>query len=438
MLMADAIRPLSPRDSALCDALVPADHYLRLVERAIDFERFRPILVDAYSATLGRPPVDPVRMLKFEFLRFHYRLSDRIVVERAKSDVAFRWFLRLGIDEAVPDHTNGTHFRQRLGTERFLKVFQDLVTQAREHGLVKDRLRLKDATHLVADVADRHPLALAAQVRERLLAAAGPLLADWVARQQPLVEALRQTTAEWPDDERLAARLEQLRQMAVEVRARLAALSTPTAEDPKRARLERLLHVVAKLLADRADPAASDRLASGTDPDARVGKHGGFFVGYLLDAAIDADSELITAINVLPGNGPEAADAVALIEQEEAAQGNKVAELSLDGAGYNVPVLRQLTDPAGLSLEVTVPPPAAPARSTFGPERFTLRGVVAGPGRQREARGETAGPRRSTTATDHRGAQPMGNDVREPVTTVSRRPETTHRNQTGNPGASAM
>ena len=86
-------------------------------------------------------------------------------------------------------------------------------------------------------------------------------------------------------------------------------------------------------------------------------------MGYLLDVAMDADSEIITAVNVLPANGPEAADAVTLIRQEESAQGNDVAGLSIDGAGYNGPVLRELTDPAGLNLDVTVPPPQpAPAR----------------------------------------------------------------------------
>jgi transposase len=130
--------------------------------------------------------------------------------------------------------------------------------------------------------------------------------------------------------------------------------------------------VVEKLLADQADPEGGDRLFSAVDPEARVGKHGEYFAGYLLDLAMDPDSELITAVNVLPGNGPEAADAVVLIGQEEQAQGNDVEGLSMDGAGYNGPVLRELTDPDGLNLDVIVPPPQAVPRKTFGPERFAL------------------------------------------------------------------
>lgn len=360
-------------DERVFAAIVPADHYLRRVAAAIDFECCRPLLADAYSATMGRPAIDPIRMLKILFLRFHYRLSDRQVMVRTQTDMAFRWFLGLGLGEAVPNHTNGTHFRNRIGEERFGQVFQGIVTQAREHGLVRDRLRLKDATHQFGDAADLQPLALAAQVRDYLLQAAEPFFAEWVKEQRLRVEALRQTTAEWPDDERLSARVEQLREFAVELRERVAVLSPPAPADArKRQRLDRALAVTAKMLADRDDPEAKDRLASATDPDARVGKHGRFYVGYMLDLAIDADSEIITAVNVLPGNGAEAADAITLIKQEEAAQGNDVEGISIDGAGYNGPVLRELTDAAGLNLDVTVPPPTPVERKTFGPERFTL------------------------------------------------------------------
>jgi transposase len=364
---------LSEFDRCVFDLVVPQDHYLRQVAAKIDFERFLPRLVEAYSLGMGRPAINPVRMLKILFLRFHYKLSDRQVMKRTDTDMAFRWFLDLPLRDPVPNHTDGTYFRKRIGAERFAQVFQELITQAREAGLVKDRLRLKDATHLIADVADVQPLQLAAQVRERLLQAAMPFFADWVNTQRGQIETLRQTTAEFPDDERLAARIEHLREMAAQLQERLSALPPASPEDRPRLRLQHALALVDKLLADRSDPQAKDRLASGTDPDARVGKHGGYFVGYLLDMAIDADSEFITSLNVLPGNGAEAADAVTLIEQEETAQGNDVAGMSMDGAGYNGPVLRQLTDPHGLNLDMTVPPPTRAERTTFGPERFSLR-----------------------------------------------------------------
>jgi transposase len=371
MLTLDPTPALTDFDRQVFAIVVPPGHYLRQVAATVDFERFRPCLAETYSPDMGRPAIDPVRMLKILFLRFQYKLSDRQVMERTKTDVAFRWFLAFPLNWQVPNHTGGTYFRKRIGTERFAQVFQELIAQAREAGLVKDRLRLKDATHLLADVADVRPLQLAAQVRERLLHAARPLWAEWVAQQRVQIETLRQTTAEFADDERLAARLEHLREMATQLHERLAQLLVTPATENACARLRRALDLVDKLLADR-DPQAQDRLASGVDPEARVGKHGGYFVGYLLDMTIDPESELITNLNVLPGNGAEAADAIPLIEQEEAAQGNDVEALSMDGAGYNGPVLRELTDPDGLNLDVIVPPPTPAPRATFGPERFSL------------------------------------------------------------------
>jgi hypothetical protein len=137
-------------------------------------------------------------------------------------------------------------------------------------------------------------------------------------------------------------------------------------------KLRAALTLAHKVLADRDDPEAGDKVISAHDPEARYGKHGDFYEGYLLDIAMDADSELLTALNVLPANGDEGADAVQLIKQEEQAQGNDVQALSIDGAGYRGELLRELTDPRGLDLEVFVPPTERLPLPVFGPERFAL------------------------------------------------------------------
>ena len=365
---------LSDFDRQVFETFVPGDHYLRKAKAVVDFERFRATCEDAYdSKTMGRPAIDVILMLKILFLRFHYRLSDRQVVVRSGPDIAFRFFLELPAKKQLPNHTTSTYFRQRLGDERFEKVFQELVGQAREHGMVRDRLRLKDATHMLGDIADLRPLERVAQVRDRLLAAAEDFFAAWVLDQREQVAALRQSTAELADNERLAHRLLQLRAMTQALAERAARLPAPrTLPDRQRDRLTDALALAHKLLGDHDDPKAGDRLVNAVDPDARAGKHGQFYVGYMMDVTIDADSEIITAINVLPANGAEAADAITLIEQEESAQGNDVEGISIDGAGYNGPVLRELSDPDGLNLDVTVPTPQMPASTKFGPERFSL------------------------------------------------------------------
>ena len=374
-MLLDTTPPLSTLDLQVYQILVPTNHYLRRVAQHIDFEAFRPRLNTFYSP-IGRPSIDPVRMLKILFLAYHYRLSDRAVIARLQTDAAFRWFLGLPLETALPHPTDSTYFRERLGDDGLETLFQALVAQARKAGLIRDRLRIKDATHVFAQVADIKPLELAAQVRDRVLRAAEPYDTEWVQAQRNLLESERAATEESSAAERLASRVEFLRTMTQSLRERLAAvLAAPAAAgDKARQRLNNAFALVEKFLKDRDRP-EGDYLFSAVDDEARVGKHGDFFVGYLLDVAIDAESELVTAVNVLPGNGAEAADAAVLIRQEEAAQGNDVAEVSIDGIGYNGPVLRELSDPSGLNLEVTVPPPQKPERTTFGTERFTLRMV---------------------------------------------------------------
>jgi hypothetical protein len=146
------------------------------------------------------------------------------------------------------------------------------------------------------------------------------------------------------------------------------AQGSPASQD----KLQAALALAHKVLADRDDPEAGDKVISAHDPDARCGKHGDYYDGYLLDVAMDADSEILTAVNVLPANGDEGADAAHLIAQEEQAHGNDVAAMSIDGAGYRGSVLRELTNPAGLHLEVFTPPKEPPPPKGFPPERFAL------------------------------------------------------------------
>ncbi len=366
--------PLSELDQRIYAARVPADHYLRQVLQQVSFDCCHELARGCYSPDQGRPALTPVRLFKFQFLRFHYNLSDREVIQEAGVNLAYRLFLGLGLDDDLPDPSLLSKFRTRLGVPLFQQIFDAILAQARGRGLVKDRLRLKDATHVIADVAIPSTLALVAQTRNRLLDAVAPFDSDWVSQQRAKALAVRTATADLKDEERLLQRVTHLRCLLLEVddlRQRLG--PGPADPEPQRQRLEQAYRHAQQLLGDRDDPTKGDKLGSCVDDEARWGKHGAAFLGYQVDLTEDADSELITRIHVLPGNGDEGADVVSLIREEEQAHGNDVQAVSQDGAGFRGELLRQLQDPQGLNLEVTVPPPAEPAPTgRFGPERFRL------------------------------------------------------------------
>jgi transposase len=356
---------LEELDVAIFERLIPTDHYLRRARTALDFEAIRPVLAKHYSPDHGAPAVDPVRMLKFGFLQYHDNLSDRQVIERARTDIAYRYFLDLSLNDPLPDPSTLCYFRGRLG-DGHREVFTEVVAQARKHGFVKDRLRLKDATHVIANVAMPTTLALLAQVRNKLLAAASFFDTERVQGEHARMDVIRQSTEGRSDEERLIARVTHLR----EILAWVEELPAPSDPDARWLTLTRTRQLTRKILADQANPKAGDRTRSASDPDSRRGKHGEYFDGYLLDMMMDADSEIITAVNVLPGNGNEAIDAIELVRQEESAHGNDIERFSIDGAGFQGPLLRELEDPQGLALDVYTPPKTESASNTFQPSDF--------------------------------------------------------------------
>lgn len=375
MLKSDYYTEPTEIDELIFEQLVPAGHYLRQVKAVIDFEFVRVEVQDCYSERMGRGAVDPVLMFKLGYLQHHYRLSDREVLIEAQVNVAYRYFLDLAISSALPVASLLSLFRSRLGAKRHQKLFDQIVSQARAHSLVKDRLRLKDATHVIANIAIPSTIQLVAQVRTKLLKSAQPYAAEWVQAAEGEAQRIRQVTADVKDEERLLQRVNHLRQIVAwtdELQAQLEL--TQAVKQPNWARFESALATAHKLLADQDDPKGKDRVRSAVDPEARRGKHGAFYDGYLNDISLDPDSEILTAMDIMPANGDEAANARTLIETEQQAHGNKIEAISMDSIAFQGKVLRDLSKPQDLDLTVYVPPHAQGIKETayFKPQDFQL------------------------------------------------------------------
>lgn len=288
-------------DQSVYEIALRQDHYLRKVLAVIPWDDFDDRLACYYSDGVGRPAESPTLMLKLEFLRHHHNLSDREVIARAETDLSFRFFLQLPLRWKLPDPSTLCLFRGRLGRQGFREIFDAIVAVAREHGIVKDRLRIKDATHVIGNIAVPTALALVAQTRDKLLAAAEPFAPLLVEGERVNLEVLRENTQNHQPAERLAARLAQLRDMLVWADE----VPPPDNAQANRAWQKFLAQrdLAHKILDDQEHPDAGDRTISTTDLDARCGKHGQWYEGYVLDILIDSDSEFITQINVLAAGG---------------------------------------------------------------------------------------------------------------------------------------
>jgi transposase len=104
---------------------VPKDHPLRRVRELTNDALLK---LDAKFEELyskeGRPSIPPERLLRACLLQLFYSIrSERQLMERMDFDLLFRWFVGLGIDDAVWDHSVFSKNRDRLLNTEIAQAF---------------------------------------------------------------------------------------------------------------------------------------------------------------------------------------------------------------------------------------------------------------------------------------------------------------------------
>jgi transposase len=361
---------IKPADQAIYDRVLPRQSRLLDTLETIDWDAFVPILRSYHCVNSGAPGYSLLRLLKLEFLKYFFRLSDRQVVERANTDLLFRYFLGLSVTAKLPSHTALTRFRGHMTDEGFAKVFDQLVAQARDAGLIQDKLRITDATHLYSAAAIPTTLTLLAQLRERMIDAIQGVSPIDAQGFRLLRDRMKTDSETLEAKSKLQTRIDLVEDIQDWIIRFLA--DQPSRDHSAWRKLQSVHALAAKILDDCNHPSQGDRTRSIVDPDVRTGMHHGYYDGYMIEVMMDADSELITMLDVLPANGAEARSAVDLIRQEEQVHGNDVEALSIDGIGFNGAVLRELTDPKDLAIEVIVPPTDFQKSEGFASSEFQL------------------------------------------------------------------
>lgn len=242
------------------DELIPEDHLLRYIDRLIDFSFIYDKVEHLYSR-YGRPSIDPVLLFKMLLIGYLYGIPyERQLVREVHLNLAYRWFLGLEIDDPVPHHSVFSKNRQRrFGDGKiFQQIFDHLVMQCVEKGLVTGELVVTDSTHIKAN------------------AALGKNAITVEVTKTPS-QYLQQLDAE---AERLEDELDQKK---------------PPKGGARRSR---------KPNGRQTSPKAKKVKISKTDPDARLlgrpGKPGGLH--FLAHQTIDAASGIIIDSHVTPGN----------------------------------------------------------------------------------------------------------------------------------------
>ena len=135
------------------DAHVPADHLLRGIDRFLDLGGLRQHLAPFHSHT-GRPSVDPELTIRMLIVGYCFGIrSERRLCEEVHVNLAYRWFCRLGLEDAVPEHS--TFSKNRHGrfrdSDAFRHLFETVLQRCIGEGLVGGEGFAIDASVVRAD-----------------------------------------------------------------------------------------------------------------------------------------------------------------------------------------------------------------------------------------------------------------------------------------------
>jgi len=265
---------------------------------------------ELYNAT-GRPSVSPALLSKVLLLMYHDNVSDREAHERAKYDLRWKVALRLPINEAGFDYTALCRFRARLLINKKQKlVFERFLCLAKEVGIVKDGgLQIIDSSHILGAGAVQDTYMLIKTAIQKLLKIRqknNPQKSDLVLKLDYSQKG--KPDIDWENEE---ARQQLLQNLVEDSHTLLAAVNNMehTKEEQVAAELlatitEQDIEISPEGKVKLRNGVAKDRIISVEDPEMRHGHKTsrGKFNGHKVQIMMDEASEIITNIEVTPGN----------------------------------------------------------------------------------------------------------------------------------------
>jgi Transposase DDE domain/Transposase domain (DUF772) len=339
-----------------------------------------------YSPHRGRPSVPPSLLATALVLQTYDGVSDDEAKQRADYDL--RWKVALGLEVETRPFAKSTlqEFRAQLILhDQTRAIFQRSLEVAKHRGVWKKgkapderqhiklaldttyilgRGAVRDTYNLLADGIVQVLRGLAGLVECELLEVAEELgCARYV--QGPSLKG--QAAVDWTDPQarqrflaEIVADAEQLLEVVRGTRSEL------TKDSPEDQALVAAAELLARILAqdierDEDGPrlkrgVAPDRLISVHDPEMRHGRKSSShrFNGHKAQLAVDTETQLITAVDVLAGNAPDAERALEVVEASEAATGCQVGAV-LGDCAYGAGETRAEFAAAGRTLIAKVP-----------------------------------------------------------------------------------
>ena len=354
--------------------------------RDADFAEF-------YCPDNGRDSVPPSLLATALLLQTHDKVSD--AEAKARADFDLRWKVALGIeveDRPFAKSTLQVFRAQLILHDRVREVFESSLRLARESGYLKKRSMkvALDTTNILGRGAVRDTFNLLADGIVKLMRALAAVekssVKEWGkgrGYEGYLGSSVKGEAAiDWSDKRARQALLAGIvgdADRLLEL-SRLAQGELPE-DSAERQQIVDAAELLGQLLlqdierksgdGDGDDGVSRDRMMSVHDPEMRHGHKSSSrrFDGHKAAIVVDTDTQLITAVAVLPGNAPDNLGALELVEQSEANTGVPVEE-AMGDAAYGDGATRQTFADVGRKLVARVP--GRPDRKHFPKDDFVI------------------------------------------------------------------
>src|SRR6266849_4674726 len=312
-----------------------------------------------YCRDNGRPSVPPSLLATALVLQTYDRVSDDEATRRAAFDL--QWKVALGVELDVRPFAKSTlqEFRAQLIVhDQTRAIFQRSLEIAKRRGVWKkghpqhERQHMKlalDTTHIHGRGAVKDSYRLLADGIVQVLhglAKLGPFELMDVAEEVGCARYVQgpslkgQADVDWTNPQARQRFLAEIVADAAQLLARILAQDLERREDGPRLK----------------QGVAPDRLIAVHDPEMRHGRKSSShrFNGHKAQVAVDTDSQLITAVDVLPGNAADADHALEVVEASETATECVAVEVMGDCA-YGSGATRAEFAQSGRTLVAKVP-----------------------------------------------------------------------------------
>lgn len=130
---------------------VPQDNVYRRILGLIDFDYLYKLTAPYYGKA-GQQSIDPVVFMKFMLVGYLENInSDRRIIEVSKLRMDILFFLGYDLGEALPWHSTVSRTRQLYGQEVFTSMFQSVLGQCIDRGMLSGKRQAIDGFYIKAN-----------------------------------------------------------------------------------------------------------------------------------------------------------------------------------------------------------------------------------------------------------------------------------------------